>query len=135
MDDTMAVSARAEHPAAEHPAATRWRRPLTALQVRPYLLLLPSLVFLVLFTFFPVIEVAWASLFRTAYGQRSGSFVGFDNYLRVLQDGAFRNAFLNNVLYALGTIVPSLVIALFLALLLNDSSRLKAAIRALVFLP
>jgi len=126
----LAVSARADHP-----AAVRWHRPLTTIQARPYLLLLPSLVFLVLFTFFPIVEVAFASLFRTAYGQRSSSFVGFENYLRVLQDSAFRNALLNNMLYALGTIVPSVVIALFLALLLNDSSRFKAAIRALVFLP
>jgi sn-glycerol 3-phosphate transport system permease protein len=131
MEDTMlAVSARADHP-----VAVRWHRPLTTIQARPYLLLLPSLVFLVLFTFFPIVEVAFASLFRTAYGQRSASFVGLENYVRVLQDGAFRNAFLNNVLYALGTIAPSLVIALFLALLLNGSSRFKAAIRALVFLP
>jgi sn-glycerol 3-phosphate transport system permease protein len=120
---------------AEHRAAARWRKPLAGFQARPYLLLLPSLIFLVLFTFFPIVEVAWASLFRTAYGQRSGSFVGLDNYLRVLHDGAFRNAFLNNVLYAIGTIAPSLVIALGLALLLNDSSRFKAAIRTLVFLP
>jgi sn-glycerol 3-phosphate transport system permease protein len=131
MEDTMpAISA-----VADHPVAARRRLLSPTLAARPYLLLAPSLIFLVLFTFFPIVEVAWASLFRTAYGQRSGSFVGLDNYLRVLQDGAFRNAFVNNVLYAVATIVPGLVIALGLALLLNDSSRFKAAIRALVFLP
>src|SRR5258707_9897349 len=131
MEDTMpAISTTAAHP-----VAARWRLLSPTLAARPYLLLLPSLVFLVLFTFFPIVEVAFASLFRTAYGQRSASFVGLENYVRVLQDGAFRNAFLNNVLYALGTIAPSLVIALFLALLLNGSSRFKAVIRSLVFLP
>ena len=116
------------------PAVARWRAPLTAVQARPYLLL-PSLVFLALFTFFPLIEVAWASLFRIPYGRHEARFVGLGNYWRVLHDGAFQNAFLNNLLYALGTIVPSLAIALALALLLNGSSRFRAVIRALVFLP
>jgi sn-glycerol 3-phosphate transport system permease protein len=120
---------------AEPASRARRRSKLAAVQARPYLLLLPSLIFLALFTFFPIAEVAWASLFRTAYGRRDAAFVGIDNYVRVLQDGAFRNAFLNNVLYAIGTILPSLVIALALALLLNGSSRFKAVIRSLVFLP
>jgi sn-glycerol 3-phosphate transport system permease protein len=119
----------------ERASRARRRSKLAAVQARPYLLLLPSLVFLALFTFFPIVEVAWASLFRTAYGRHDATFVGLDNYARVLQDGAFRNAFLNNVLYAIGTILPSLVIALALALLLSGSSRFKAVIRSLVFLP
>src|SRR5260370_24094708 len=128
----LAVSGTAERASR---ARARARGPLTAVQARPYLLLLPSLIFLALFTFFPIAEVAWASLFRTAYGRHDATFVGLDNYVRVLEDGAFRNAFLNNVLYAIGTILPSLVIALALALLLNGSSRFKAVIRSLVFLP
>src|SRR5260221_11854884 len=120
---------------AEPASPARARGPLAAVQARPYLLLLPSLIFLALFTFFPIAEVAWASLFRTAYGRRDAAFVGIDNYVRVLQDGAFRNAFLNNVLYAIGTILPSLVIALPLALLLNGSSLLMADIPSLGFLP
>src|SRR5258708_36160114 len=116
-------------------ALARRRGTLTRPPMRPYLLLLPSLIFLVLFTFLPIAEVTWSSLFRTAYGQHDASFVGFGNYLRVLEDGAFRNAFLNNLVYALGTILPSLVIALALALSLNDRSRFKAIVRWLVFLP
>jgi sn-glycerol 3-phosphate transport system permease protein len=118
------------------PAVRAWGcKPLTAAQMRPYLLLLPSFIFLALFTFLPIVEVAWASLFRVAYGRRDAAFVGLGNYVRVLEDGGFRNAFLNNVLYAIGTILPSLVIALGLALLLNGSARFKAVIRSLVFLP
>jgi len=120
---------------AEGAVVARRRGKLMAFPLRPYLLLLPSLIFLTLFTFLPIIEVAWSSLFRTAYGQHDASFVGFGNYLRVFTDGAFRNALLNNLLYALGTILPSLVIALALALALNDSSRFKAIVRSLVFLP
>jgi len=61
MDDTMVAAA----PAAGRAAARRWRDTLRALPARPYLLLLPSLVFLVLFTYFPIVEVVGASFFRT----------------------------------------------------------------------
>jgi sn-glycerol 3-phosphate transport system permease protein len=102
---------------------------------KAYLLLLPSLVFLVLFTYFPIIEVLWASLFHKRFGQAVAGFVGLDNYVRVLQDEAFQRALVNNAIYALGTVVPSVVIALFLAVLLNRSSRLNTVLRALLFCP
>lgn len=102
---------------------------------KAYLLLLPSLVFLVLFTYFPVVEVLWGSLYHKRFGQAQPGFVGLDNYARVLGDPAFRQALVNNALYAVGTVVPSVVIALLLAVLVNRSSRVNAALRALLFAP
>ncbi len=122
-------------PAAPDMPLVRPRRVLASPALKPYLLLFPSLLFLALFTYYPIVEVAWGSLFRTAYGQKDAVFVGIENYLRVLGDGAFRNALLNNVIYGIGTIVPSLAIALGLALALDGSSRFKAVVRSLIFLP
>ena len=102
---------------------------------KAYLLLLPSLGFLALFTYFPIIEVLWGSLFHKPFGQKAPLFVGLGNYARVLGDPAFRRALANNALYAAGTVLPSVVIALFLALLLNRSSRLNTVLRALLFCP
>ncbi len=102
---------------------------------KAYLLLLPSLAFLLLFTYFPILEVLWGSLFHTRVGQRQADFVGLGNYARVLQDDGFRRALVNNALYAAGTVVPSVVIALLLAVALNRSSRLNAVLRALLFCP
>lgn len=113
----------------------RLGRAWAGVAARPYLLLFPSIVFLALFTYLPVVEVAWGSLFRTAFGQGEARFVGLDNYARVLSDAAFRKALLNNLTYALGTILPSHAIALGLALLLDGSSRVKTIVRSLVFLP
>jgi sn-glycerol 3-phosphate transport system permease protein len=53
----------------------------------------------------------------------------------VLGDPAFRRALANNAIYAAGTVLPSVVIALFLALLLNRSSQLNTVLRALLFCP
>jgi sn-glycerol 3-phosphate transport system permease protein len=102
---------------------------------KAYLLLLPSLVFLALFTYFPIVEVLWSSLYHKRFGQPAPAFVGLGNYLRVLQDDGFRQALINNAIYAAGTVLPSVVIALALAVLLNRSTRLNAVLRALLFCP
>jgi len=102
---------------------------------KAYLLLLPSLVFLLLFTYFPIAQVLWGSLFHKTFGQAQAAFVGLGNYARVLQDEAFRQALLNNLIYGVGTVVPSVAIALLLAVLLNRASRINAVLRALLFCP
>lgn len=96
-------------------------------------LLLPSLGLLALFTYWPVMQVAWQSLHQEA---RSGArFVGLANYAALFADEAFRRALLNNALYAGGTIVPSLALGLAFALALKESSRVNAGLRAVLFLP
>lgn len=96
-------------------------------------LLVPSLVFLVLFTYWPVAQVVWQSL--TVAERGSVRFVGLGNYGALFADGAFRRALANNALYGLGTVVPSLLLALGFALALNRSNRVNNALRAVLFLP
>ena len=96
-------------------------------------LLAPSLVFLGLFTYGPVLRVLGESLI---VGRFAGEHaVGIDNYHRLFADPHFARAALNNLIYALGTIVPSLVLALALALALRESNRLTALLRTLVVMP
>src|ERR1700722_14684827 len=84
-------------------------------------LLAPSLVFLALFTYGPVLRVAAQSLL---VGRFAGSTaIGFGNYQRLFADPHFARAAWNNLLYATGTIVPSLVLALALALALRETTR------------
>jgi len=98
-------------------------------------LLAPSLVFLALFTYWPVLQVLW----QAAHNQvRAGSpqvFVGFDNFTGLFADSAFRKAFANNLIYAFGTVIPSLVLALGFAMALAKSNRVNSLFRALFFLP
>ena len=50
-------------------------------------------------------------------------------------DASFRASLLHTGLYALFTVVPSLVLALGVALALDGSGRVKALLRAVFFLP
>src|SRR5690349_6447558 len=94
---------------AEVAAGTGARR--RRLRLLPYLLLAPSLVFLALFTYLPIVRVAIESLYETPHGTGAGTtFVGLANFGRVLADPAFRQAAINNLVYAIGTLLPSLVL-------------------------
>lgn len=106
-----------------------WRlRGLTA-----YALLAPSLVFLTLFTYWPVVQVLWSSVHHE--GRNAVAFVGLKNYAAIFADQAFRRALFNNVLYAAGTVIPSLVLALGFALALDRSTRFNTLLRSVLFLP
>lgn len=113
------------------PALAGWRRR----GARPYLLLAPSLVFLLLFTYFPILRVLVDSLFLKQLGDQAGRFVGLANYARLFADAHFRTALLNNLLYAVYTLPATIALAIAFAVFLERSSRLNALIRACLFFP
>jgi sn-glycerol 3-phosphate transport system permease protein len=104
-------------------------------RLKPFLLLLPSLIFLGTFTYWPVASVAVDSLFGRRLGEKVASFAGIGNYLRLAADPKFATAAANNLIYIIATVLPSIVLALGFALLLQRSSRFTAALRALLFFP
>ncbi len=98
-------------------------------------LLAPSLIFLALFTYWPVLQVLWQSLHNQIRIGGPQTYVGGGNFAKLAADPAFRKALSNNLIYAFGTVIPSLVLALGFAMALARSSRVNALFRALFFLP
>ncbi|MEJ0017820.1 MAG: sugar ABC transporter permease [Acetobacteraceae bacterium] len=98
-----------------------------------YALLAPSCIFLAAFTYWPVLQVAVGSLTVRVFG--GTAYWGAGNYARLLADPHFANALRNNLIYAAGTIVPSLALALLFALGLRESTRLTGLLRTLFVLP
>jgi sn-glycerol 3-phosphate transport system permease protein len=80
-----------------------------------------------------VAQVALTSLTERRFGGVAGWGVG--NYTRLLADPHFGRAVRNNVVYAAGTIIPSLALALLFAVGLRASTRVNAALRALLVMP
>jgi sn-glycerol 3-phosphate transport system permease protein len=97
-------------------------------------LLAPSLVFLVLFTYWPIVQVVVDAATLTTFGSKSVAY-GFGNFARLFDDAAFAHAVTNNLIYAVGTVVPSIALALALALGLEEATGLAATIRTVVFFP
>ena len=96
---------------------------------------LPSLLFLVLFTYYPMLKSVWLSLFEKNLAVRDPVFVGWDNYKALLSDPVFGQSFRNNLWFALGTVPASMALAFVMALLANKAIRGKGLIRMAFFYP
>lgn len=98
-----------------------------------YALLFPSLIFLALFTFYPIIKSILLSFQSSSFDNKA--FVGFEQYAHVLQDEVFYKVLMNNVWVALGTVPASIFLAIYLAIWVNNKMRGTGILRASFFYP
>ena len=100
-----------------------------------WLLLLPALALLALFTHYPAVATLWHSFFSTPRAGRASRFLGLDNYATLAEDPIFWQSLVNNLWYALGTIPLSIVIALAMAVWVNDRLPGRGLVRLAYFTP
>jgi sn-glycerol 3-phosphate transport system permease protein len=100
-----------------------------------WLLLLPAVALLALFTHYPAIANLWHSFYSTPRGNRTAVFVGLDNYRQLAEDPIFWQAFVNNLWYAAGTIPLSIALALLMAIWVSDRVAGRAFLRLAYFTP
>ncbi len=103
--------------------------------VHAWLLLLPALVFLAIFTHWPVIGTIWDSFHATAKGSNPAPWVGLENYQVMVADEVFWKSLKNNLWYALGTIPVSIALAMLMALWVNSNMRGRTWLRMAFFTP
>lgn len=87
--------------------------------LKAWLLLAPTLVFLLAFTVWPIIRSAYLSLTEFELGMRKPFFIGFANYVNFAKSPLFWKVMGNTVYFSLLTVVPAMVIGLALAVLVN----------------
>jgi len=100
-----------------------------------WLLLLPAAVLLAAFTHYPAVATLWHSLFSTPKPNRPSKFVGLDHYRALADDPVFWTALVNNAWYALGTIVPSIALAIVMALWVDRKLAGRGLLRLAYFTP
>ncbi|HKM62688.1 MAG TPA: sugar ABC transporter permease [Acidisphaera sp.] len=98
-----------------------------------WILLAPSLAVLLAFVYWPLIEVAAQSLLQPRFG--AAPTIGAGNYGRLFADPHFVRACVNNAVYALGTIVPSLILALAFASAVQRPGLLNTVLRTVFVAP
>jgi len=99
------------------------------------LLVLPSLVFLVVFTYYPIGRALWLSLFRSTGGSGRAEFVGLGNYAALLSSELFALVIRNSLWYTLAAVVVTTTLGLIFALLLNQPLRFVGFFRVGLFYP
>ena len=100
-----------------------------------WLLLLPAVALLALFTHYPAFANLWHSFYSTPRGNRTAVFVGLDNYRQLVEDPIFWQALSNNLWYAAGTIPLSIALALLMAIWVNDRVAGRGFLRLAYFTP
>ena len=101
----------------------------------PYLLLLPQLAVTVVFFFWPAWESLRLSFFRTsAFGDRV-TFVGLDNFTKLLADPDYYQSVINSFLFAFGVTGIGVGAGLLVAALATQKVRGLTAYRTAVLWP
>ena len=99
-----------------------------------WLMLTPPVLFLVAFLGYPFIYGVYLSFFHKEVAQ-TASFVGFDNFVKLYNDPIFWQAVRNTIIFTgVATIVKASG-GLGMALVMNQSFKLKSFARAMLLLP
>jgi multiple sugar transport system permease protein len=103
--------------------------------VAAWIFLAPALILLGIFLFFPIIYLLGLSFTSGSFTQAGIRWIGLLNYLRLLADPDFRQVLGNTTYFTIATVIPSLIIPLGLAVLLNQSMVLRGLLRSAYFIP
>lgn len=105
--------------------------------VAGYLFLAPSLIGFLVFLVFPILFSLVISFtdwdMVSGFGQMN--FIGVQNYVDMMQDASVKKALENNVIFAVSTVPTTVILAMFLAILLNDKVYFKGFYRMACFVP
>jgi multiple sugar transport system permease protein len=97
--------------------------------------LAPALVLLGIFLVFPIIYLGYLSFTGGSFTRSGVHWVGVNNYIRLFLTPDFWQVIVNTLYFTIGTVIPSIVIPLGLAVLLNQSLPLTGLLRTIYFIP
>ena len=100
-----------------------------------WLFILPALIPLIVFWIYPILKSIYISFTDWDYMSTSYNFVFLDNFRALFQDQRFYDALWNTVVFTIGTLFPTIVFGLLLALLLQKAFRGSGIIKFILFSP
>ena len=100
----------------------------------PYLMILPTLIRLGVFTFYPAIDMVVNSFYKVNVF-KGNVFVGFDNYVMLFKHPDFWPSVRNTVIYTIGSVFFLIFLGLIFALWLQRSTFINGIVQRFMFLP
>ncbi|WP_373546616.1 carbohydrate ABC transporter permease [Chamaesiphon sp.] len=97
--------------------------------------LLPALVLLGIFLVFPIVYLGYLSFTGGSFTRAGVHWVGVGNYLRLLLSPDFWQVIGNTIYFTIGTVIPSIITPLGLAVLLNRNLLFTGIFRTIYFIP
>lgn len=117
------------------PARPRWR--LTYRQKRNlwgFAFAIPALLLFVVFAVYPILRTFYLSFFEFSVVD-APVYVGVDNFRDLGHDHRFKISLVNSFRYVFATYIPTILLALILALALNSKIRGRGLFRTVYFIP
>lgn len=100
-----------------------------------WLFVIPALIPQIVFWIYPILRSICISFTDWDYMSPTYNFVFFDNFIALFRDQRFYDALWNTVVFTLGTLLPTIVLGLMLALLLQKSFKGSGIIKFILFSP
>jgi ABC-type sugar transport system permease subunit len=93
---------------------------------RAYLYLIPGLIFLIMFTYIPILWASWLSFNRWNMLSPKPKFGGWENFIRLWHHDVFWLVMKNTFFFVTISIFPTMLLALVFAILIDE--RLKGRV-------
>jgi multiple sugar transport system permease protein len=103
--------------------------------IAAWIFLAPALILLGIFLLWPIAYLFYLSFTTGSFTAEGVKWAGLRNYLRLVINPDFRQVLGNTLYFTIATVIPSLVIPLGLAVLLNRSFALRGVLRTAYFIP
>jgi multiple sugar transport system permease protein len=95
----------------------------------------PTLLLLGIFLIFPIIYLGYLSFTGGSFTRSGVHWVGLNNYLRLLMTPDFWQVIINSLYFTIATVIPSIIIPLGLAVVLNQNLPFTGLFRTVYFIP
>ncbi|GAA4061081.1 carbohydrate ABC transporter permease [Nonomuraea soli] len=105
------------------------------MKASPYAYVAPFFLLFCAFGLFPLIYTAWVSLHEWTLTSDEHTFIGLDNFSTLFGDDYFWNATFNTLSIGIISTVPQLVLAIWLAHLLNRPLKAQTFFRITMLVP
>jgi multiple sugar transport system permease protein len=103
--------------------------------IAAWIFLAPALILLGIFLLWPIAYLFYLSFTTGSFTSEGVRWAGLRNYLRLVLNPDFWQVLGNTIYFTLATLLPSLIIPLGLAVLLNRSFALRGLLRTAYFIP
>jgi multiple sugar transport system permease protein len=100
-----------------------------------WIFLTPALLLLGIFLLYPIVYLIFLSFTDGSFTIEGVRWIGWRNYQRLFVDRDFWQVIFNTVYFTIATVIPTLIVPLILAVLLNRSLFLQGILRAAYFIP
>ena len=100
-----------------------------------FVFIAPTIIGLLILNYYPIFDTVWQSFCKTGDFGIGNTFIGLNNYIRLIHDSEVFSTLWNSFKYAILSLPLTVSISLVLAVLLNRKMRGRGLYRTVYFLP